>query len=434
MRPILFPLHSRCITMRAVTDQRDHVVLEANGTVRIEGKGLESRWKRLAGRYELVTDMPGLLVLSGEHASLESRARVVMAGELLSRMSMMEVMGIIAQANWRGDLHVFGTDAHRVLCFDQGVLKSAVSDAPDDRLGEVMFRNGTISRELLTDLVGDQRVDRRFGEVCVERGIVTQAGLFEQLQKQAEAIFFAAMLESEGRYAFVLPPEGEADARTATFHLPVQGLLMEGVQRIDEMALFRDKIPHDGLCPVPVPGAKEGKLDDSARRVLERCDGVRTIEDISRLTGLGEFFTTKAVYQLLQSKMVTLRSPPKVDASQVVRLVSKFNDVMQDIFVAVATYGGLAQSRATIDAWIQGSGYGPFFGEGVDDFGMLDPQHVAAAMVGVESERPLEDLHQALHELAAFALFSATTSLPRDQELSLARDVNARLKSIRIES
>ncbi len=50
-----------------------------------------------------------------------------------------------------------------------------------------------------------------------------------------------------------------------------------------------------------------------------------------------------------------------------------------------------------------------------------------------ESDRPLEALHQALHELAAFALFSATTTLPRDQELILARDVNQRLKRIRLE-
>ena len=54
------------------------------------------------------------------------------------------------------------------------------------------------------------------------------------------------------------------------------------------------------------------------------------------------------------------------------------------------------------------------------------------AYEGVDTEHPLEALHQALHELAAFALFSATTTLPRDQELALARDVNARLKAVRL--
>ena len=50
----------------------------------------------------------------------------------------------------------------------------------------------------------------------------------------------------------------------------------------------------------------------------------------------------------------------------------------------------------------------------------------------VDIENPMEALHQALHELSAFALFAATTTLPRDQELALSRDVNTRLKRIRI--
>ncbi len=419
--------------MRAVTDQAERVVIDPSGSLRVEGSALTSRLKPLAGRYELVLEMPGLVVLHGEHVPAERRARVLMAGEMISRMTVMEAMSIIAQANWRGDLHVIGIDHHRVLSFDQGALKGARSDSLDDRLGEVMFRNGLFPRSTLDQLLAEQKPQQRFGELCVERGVVDQAKLFEQLRKQAESIFFSAMLEAHGRYAFLLPPEGSVDDRPATFHLAIQGLLMEGVQRIDEMALFRDKIPHSELCPQPVSGAKEGKLDDNSRTVLERCDGVRTIEDIARLTGLGEFLTTKAVYHLLQSKMVTLRSAPKINPAQVRRLVGKFNDVMQDIFVAVATYGGLAQSRATIDAWIVGSGYEPYFGSGVDEFGMLDAEQVAVAVGNTASDRPLEDLHQALHELAAFALFSATTSLPRDQELSLARDVNARLKSIRIE-
>jgi hypothetical protein len=208
---------------------------------------------------------------------------------------------------------------------------------------------------------------------------------------------------------------------------------MEGVQRIDEMALFRDKIPSGHMCPEVRVGAPERKLETTAQTVLAYCDGQRTIEDISRTSGLGEFETTKAVYHLLQAGQVTLRSGPKIEAADVTRLVARFNEVMQDIFIAVATYGGVAQTRATLDAWIQGTGYTPYFGTGVDDFGCIDPDVVFGALANVDHERPLESLHQALHELAAFALFSATTTLPRDQELALARDVNSRLKAIRIE-
>ena len=72
-----------------------------------------------------------------------------------------------------------------------------------------------------------------------------------------------------------------------------------------------------------------------------------------------------------------------------------------------------------------------FFGDTIYEDGSIPADRVIEAMSAVEADNPMEALHQALHELAAFALFAATTTLPRDQELSLSRDVNARLKRIR---
>jgi hypothetical protein len=68
----------------------------------------------------------------------------------------------------------------------------------------------------------------------------------------------------------------------------------------------------------------------------------------------------------------------------------------------------------------------------VDEDGALDSEIVVNAMMGIQVENPMEGLLQALHELSAFALFAATTTLPRDQELALSRDVSQRLKKIRL--
>ena len=383
-----------------------------------------ARLRERPGDLELAASLPGLVLLRGVEGP-----QVLMAGEILTRMTVMEMTNMIATAAWRGELHIID-EHHRTLRFDQGALKGARSDAPDDRLGEVLFRAGVLTRAQVREIAQVLGPHKRFGEVCVSQGYIDASELYKHLQQQAQDVFFSALIVSEGAFAFIV---GEDADDNATMHLSVQGLLMEGVQRIDEMALFRDKIPHAGLCPeqrLDAPEAK--KLDERAQRVLALADGVRTLDDIARITGYGEFATTKAVYHLLQQKQVSLRTPSNVDPAEVVSLVNQFNDVLQDIFMAVATYGGLRQTRAILDSWIQGSGYAPYFGEGVDELGMLNPGVVADAMARVESDHPLEALHQALHELAAFALFSATTSLPRDQELSLARDVNARLKAIRI--
>ncbi len=415
-----------------MAEPTDLIVVEPEGSVRVAGRGAARRLAAQAGRYRLVTDMPGMLVMRAEpEEGQRAPTQVLMSGEIVTRMTLMEIMSFIAQANWRGDLHVVSEVEHRTLSLDQGALKYAQSNASEDRLGEVLFRAGVLSPAQLAELLDDVTPDRRFGELCVERGIIDQPTLFKHLRTQAEQIFYSALITDDGHYVFALANEDD-DPPPHMIHVPIQHLLMEGVQRIDEMALFRNAIPSSEMCPVSVPGAPERELDDTAKRVLLLCDGHRNIEEVARAAGLDEFNTTKAIYQLIQQRQVELKSSPKFDGERVIHLVQQFNEVMQDIFIAVATYGGVAQTRSTLDAWIQGSGYAPYFGDGVDDFGCIEPGFVVQALENVEHDAPLEALHQALHELAAFALFSATTTLPRDQELTLARDVNARLKAIRL--
>lgn len=417
--------------MPAVVDEAD-LVIEPSGVVRSSATGGPAL-KRFAGSYKLAVASPGLLLFGDASQGVEARPRVLMAGEIVTRMTVMEVINVIATANWRGELLVATPTWERRLLFDQGALKGAASSSSDDRLGEVIFRAGGISRRDLERVLQDLGPDERFGETLVARGIIDSAQLFQFLQKQSVEVFHGALLAGEGHYVFHLPTDSE-EPLGIQMHMQIHGLLMEGVQRIDEMALFRERIPSNQMCPVPVPDAPPPKkLDQTAEALMAVCDGRRTIEELARMTGHGEFATTKAVYHLLQAKMITLRRASNIDTDTVKRLVAAFNEVMQDIFIAVATYGGVAQTRQTLDAWIDGSGYGPFFGEGMDDFGCVDANVITQALMTVEQESPVDSLHQALHELAAFALFSATTTLPRDQELTLARDVNRRLKQIRME-
>lgn len=409
----------------------DVVVIEADGRLRVAGRGLERRLQERAGRYELVVDAPGLLILRDRADAERAGTRIAMAGELLSRTAVLEVVNIVATVGWRGELHIFDGESHRVLAIDQSAVKYAHSDAPDDRLGQVLYRHGVLSRAELDGILSEIGPEKRLGQVLLERRLLTQEQLFAQLQKQVEQIFFSALLTRSGHYVFSVPDDS-AEPPAHTVHLPIQALLMEGVQRIDEMALFREKIPSDDLRPIVQAKATRLSLDENAQLILTYADGQRTIEEISRESGLGLFMTIKAVYGLLQQGGLVLRPRESIDAEAVRRLVGQFNEVLRDIFVAVATYGGMDQTRATLEAWIHGSGYASIFGEHIDDDGSIPVEPVVEALSRVNVENPMEGLQQALHELSAFALFAATTTLPREQELVLSRDVNSRLKRIRL--
>ncbi len=411
----------------------DVVIIDADGSIHPAGRGAERRLRDRAGRYQLVIDAPGLIILrDGDEEPADPKGtRVAMAGELISRMSVLEVINIVATANWRGEMHVFDGDSHRVLAVQQGAVKYALSDHPDDRLGQVLYRNGVLSRAQLDEVLREVGPEKRLGQLLLERGLLSQEQLFGQLQKQVEQIVFSALLTRSGHYVFAVPDD-DAEPPVHTVHLPIQVLLMEGVQRIDEMALFRERIPHDDVCPMMQPSATRLSLDENAQIVLTYADGQRTIEEIARESGLGLFMTVKSLYGMLQQGGVALRAQTQVDADQVKRLVRSFNEVLRDIFMAVATYGGIDQTRVTLEAWINGSGYGPIFGEKVEEDGSISADNVVEALSQIDVDNPMEGLQQALHELSAFALFAATTTLPRDQELALSRDVNSRLKRIRV--
>ena len=416
-----------------MAEATDLVVIGTDGTIRVTGRGAGRRLRDRPGSYHLVVDAPGLLIFQEDHAAADTGkpTRVAMAGELLTRSSTLEVLNIVASANWRGELHIMDGTHHRVLAVSRGALKWAQSDSPDDRLGQILYQNGTLSRSQLDAILRDVTPEKRLGQLLVERELLTQKELFVQLQKQVEYIFFSALLARQGHYVFAVTDEEAEHVPQATVHIPIQALLMEGVQRIDEMALFRDLIPSDDLCPVAQPNVTSLSLDENMQLVLTYADGDRTIEDISRETGLGQFMTVKSIYGMMTQAGVTLRPKRVIDAAQVRRLVGQFNEVLLDIFMAVATYGGIDHTRSTLEAWIQGSGYTAIFGEHVEEDGAISSARVCESISSLDAENPLEALQQALHELAAFALFAATTALPRDQELALSRDVNTRLKRIR---
>jgi hypothetical protein len=352
-----------------------------------------------------------------------------MMGEVVHRMTVVEIVNVITASNWRGELHLMSPQGRRVLTLDQGALKHAVTEVIPERLGEVLVRAGLLPRAELEPLLAEKPSDKRFGQLLVERKLLDPDVLFKQLQRQAELIFEACLLQERGMYWFVAPSD-DADVPSATLHLPIQSLLMESVQRLDEMALYRERIPHNDFYPtaVPNPGSKLENLESAVLEVFRHCDGARNIDDLARLKGLPEFPIIKAVYTLLRSGLVQLRRGPRLDAKEAQRLIRGFNDLVRDVFVVMATYGSMDAGRRALGQWLAGSPHASVLGTQVDVDGTLDAAQVVQLLEQSGHEDPMQALHQALHELAAYALFTASTGLPRNEEQALSRDINRRLK------
>jgi Domain of unknown function (DUF4388) len=411
----------------------DRVRIAADGRITPSGSDPKRTHFEYAGEYRVHAGPGGSLLWMRTAAHNGNGAgRVLMMGEILSRMTVVEVLNIVTTTNWRGELHVVGGRGTRVLTVDQGALKHAQTDLESERLGEQLIRAGLLSRPDLERHLPDKPKDRRLGQHLVERGLLDGEVLFKQLQRQAETIFCASLLVDTGHYWFVAPSDASPTPAT-TVHLSLHALLMEGVQQLDEMALFRERIPHNRLFPsASDTHPSRTSLDASALSLLALCDGTRSIDELARATSLGEFPTLKIIYGLLGTGHVRLLSGPTLDVKAAERLVRLFNDVMRDIFLAVATYGSVDHVRRTINAWIVHSPLSALLGNEVDIDGTLVLAALLRRLEDHGQADPLQALHQALHELIAYALFTVTNTLPRHEELSLSREVNHRLKQLKL--
>ncbi len=386
----------------------------------------------LSGRYRVMVSSPEFLVLRRSEGLTRDRAneRVLMAGQIVSESTILEIVNLIASSRWVGSLHVYGVDAHRILGFYNGALRHAQSDHPEDRLDKVLRRIGVLSPAQVESVMRSIRPGQRFGELLVERGLVERSQLFSFLGKQMEQVMLAAVLDGEGNYVFTVHDEPES-APSATNHIPLQRLLLDAAERVDKLAVFRKLVPDPELCPVPQPGVEVTGLDPRERLVLGHSTGEKSVREIGSETWLGKFETTEAVYDLVRRGQVTLRRRSRTPEELAASLLRPFNRSLKEIYRAVEGNGQASRIQGELRKWVKENPDGEVLGGSLHDEGLIDTETIAATLRESSSRHRIAELQSILHELTSFALFTASLWLPRSQELELSRRVNQRLEAIR---
>lgn len=449
--PRFWAAHALALRCSAVPKGIDVVVVNEDGSVFAEGNDARYRLRNSAGRYRIMSDTPGLLVLrrllpnedggedledleqllTADDGQVNSGPRVVFAGEILSQMTLFQMLEIVAERGFVGDMHVFSSGGrHFLLSIDKGTLLHAHSNDPADRLGELMVRQGVIDRDSLDLMLGDVTGSQRLGRVCVERGVLQLEQLFSLLGAQTTGIFLRTLTVSDGAYVFTThdasrpPPDHNV-------HLPVRALLMDGIRRLDEIELYRRLIPGNDVRLRARDGMSRVGLDADAVALLRQCDGTRTLGEAAREAELDEFASTRAAYVLVKRRICEVISRDSLDEVEVRRMTTEFSAILGDVFAAIDRNGGLVQAQTMLGAWLDGSGYTSYLGDRAATDGTIDAETVLAAVRAAREDDPIATLLHVAHELVSFALFCAGSALTREQEMALSKTVNARLERIR---
>ncbi len=409
----------------------------------VVGSELRRRLGALPGSYRLLPTSGDLILLQRVPSTVANpevaAGRVLLSGEIARLGGLADVIHFIHTNGWSGHLDVVSAQVRKALYYKRGDIQSAASNLPDDRLGAILFRYGLVDEENLNRVL--QRVPgspNRIGQLLVEENLISAHELYTSMRRQVEEIFYSVLGFRSGDFYFYRV--GEDDGPPSQLLLSTKALLFEGVRRIDELSYFREKLPSDEMVMVRREPAPSGKLKPTEDRVMQLIDGMRTIAHVSRASQLGEFETTRVLYQLLQGGWVQPRTGrAALDADVATggtdlptRIVEVFNEVYVKIHAAVSQKGKAEGLRRGLESFFSSvAEFSPLFvGVTLTANGALPPEQLISNLQMCPVEDKIDYLHRGLNELLFFELFTAGEAVDRREEIELHQRLSHILKEV----
>jgi len=390
--------------------QDELIWIDGQGVAHPLGEVAVQRMRLREGAYRMLPTPKHLVFMRYTGADgrrdLEDGAIVRLAGEITAPGAMCDVLAILGSASWRGELVVMDGEVSRSVFFEAGNVVGVRTDAENERLGRILYRYGAISEAQIEPVLARTKKGQRFAAAALELGFVTQEQVYKFLARQVEEVVLAVLQLADGMFCFL---DGFDEGRLASRQvISANALLMNHVTQLDEIRYFRPWIPSADYVPERTQVSGPPGLSAPASVVWEAVDGQRSVGDLGRVTGLGEFEVTKQLFHLGQSGHVNMLAPRLRGGAGEAALLTA--NALRTIHQAADAAGRGTALRHSLAGFAAGA-YDPLLrGAGPFEDGSIDVEAVARNALICAPGGEVE-VREMLYDYVAFALFSATASL-----------------------
>jgi hypothetical protein len=302
--------------------------------------------------------------------ALEGTIRDFGLPDIFQLIGLQRKTGLLTLTNEKDDESV-------TVTFENGMVVMADSSARrlEDRLGNVLVKQGKITRERLDEALGVQKQTlQRLGHILASGSAITTKDLRDALQVQISQIVFRVFRWRDGRYQFT-PAEAVDYDRENFVPMSTDFILMEGIRMVDEWPIIEKKIPTFDIVFRPVvdpslidvaagatadtsvaerrvPASATGRIRLAAEeeRVFRKVDGVRTVQAIIDGTGTGEFEVCRTLFDFLNRNLIAPAgrgTAPTLEESAAPSAVSSVPGyVVAGLVVALGVAGLVVQRRS----------------------------------------------------------------------------------------
>jgi hypothetical protein len=227
----------------------------------------------------------------------------VEAGQLAEH-DLPSLLGRISTERLTGWLTLRRDGVEKAIVFDRGNPILAGSNQPEDRMGEMLVRQGRLSMEQQARSAAILvNTGQRLGEVLVEMGLIKASELGPLVRRHYEEIIYSVFAWESGEWLLAPDRPEKEETVLLTEHAPA--LILEGIRRKYTAGRLLAHIGGaDQVLRLPaVAGTSEllerMGLTDEERTLVPLFDGVRALGDVRNLTDAPEESLYGLVWALL---------------------------------------------------------------------------------------------------------------------------------------
>ncbi len=224
-----------------------------------------------------------------------------------------------------GVLEIVSESVVRQVYIRNGDMVFAESSFEDDRLGEMLLREGRITvrqfNEASKRLVetGD-----KLGRILVEMSCMTPHELYQAVQRQVNEIILSLFTLEEGAFEF---REGSPHAdNLITLIISAANIIYRGIKRIESFVYVKQMCPSPedvlDVSQHPMNIFQSITLEHTDMEILSLINGKHHLKDILTLSPITDFETLKTIASFFRIGIVTTKekgeAPSMVSAGDVI--------------------------------------------------------------------------------------------------------------------
>ena len=221
--------------------------------------------------------------------------------ELLQLLSLQQKTGVLTLTHKKGDSHV--------LFFWRGRVLAAADRRRSSRHSFLCYLN---QNQLLTmdQVESVEDIGNSTGQdiftVVLASGIMSRDRLTEEMRSFTQRIADSLMDWVDGTYDFSPTDEKSLPPQGLPLNLNPEELVLESMRRMDELATMKESMLAPDLLLAQIREAPSDPLPRETTLVLKLIDGTQTIEEVCKLSPLGEYLTYEAIADLLKRQRIMI--------------------------------------------------------------------------------------------------------------------------------